>query len=586
MYLTQTSYRQQHALLNKYSNASGSLAEQFHHTQPNIYNLQKLVEVMHYNMDSRPRLVFADLWTIVAGHLTGTALHSNPAIAMYAVDSFRQLSIQYLQRGELEVFEFQRRFLKPLETVMAKSGQVSTKELLLNCVDRIMQVFRTDSKDLESEAGLKPKGGLRSGWVPILTILGFGGRDHDAGISRMSFKILTDEIKECLDDVGQGSVLLAEHFVETVNALLMFVSGPHEDVSLLAIDRLLSLTRYLIDDSFAPPQLKRRQTPSSTPVHSNDGGVKQELELWWPILLGLSRSVGDARMSVRSKGLVTLVGVIEEHFFPSENGPAVSEADDPVQTLQLVFRGILTPMLEFSEIGSQDGQVPRLPSDLERFLNLPKVPKVADEGAAEETEYTGWLETMFDPFMDACISICLRATRVFENDTLLEEIFAILNNCLLSDSGALAVRGMWRLEQFVTSDLDPSLLTDGIWATTSHMLKRCLSVRGLPSVPRPSTADSTDGQTDDDKAQEEEYAQEVREFILEDNMLSERRYVGSNATMIIGILLTSDRFSEAIGLRLRLFLVAGVGRAINEWERAASLLAAQNTKVVPSFYNP
>ena len=37
---------------------------------------------------------------------------------MYAVDSFRQLSIHFLKFKELVVFEFQRRFLKPLETVM------------------------------------------------------------------------------------------------------------------------------------------------------------------------------------------------------------------------------------------------------------------------------------------------------------------------------------------------------------------------------------------------------------------------------------------------------------------------------------
>jgi hypothetical protein len=474
---------------------------------------------------------------------------------------------------------------------MAKSEQVSTKELLLNCVDRIMHVFRSDSKDLDdTEAGLKPKGGLRSGWVPILTILGFGGRDRDEAISRMSFKILKDEINECLDDVGKAGVLLAEHFVETVNALLMFVSGFHEEVSLLAIDQLVSLARFLVDDSFAPPQLRRRTMSAATSFHSNDADVKQELELWWPILLGLSKAVGDPRVDVRSKGLHTLVELIENHFFPSENSPAVSLDDDPIQTLQLIFRGILTPMLEFSEIGSQEGQLPRLPPDFERFLNLPKVAKVTDEGVVEETAYTGWLETMFDPFMDACISICLRATRVFEDESFVEEIFAILNNCLLSDSGTLAVRGMWRLEQFVTSDLDPSLVTDGIWATTSHMLRRCLSVRGLPSEPRPAVVESTDEQTDESKAQEkeyrEEYAQEVREYVLEDNMLSDRRYVGGNATTIIGLLLTSDRFSEAIGLRWRLFLIAGLGRAIADWERAASLLATQNTKAVPALSNP
>ncbi len=122
------------------------------------------------------------------------------------------------------------------------------------------------------------------------------------------------------------------------------------------------------------------------------------------------------------------------------------------------------------------------------------------------------------------------------------------------------------------------------------MLRRGLSVRGLPSEPRPEPVESTDEQTDESKAQEkeyrEEYAQEVREFVLEDNMLSDRRYVGGNATTIIGLLLTSDRFSGAIGLRWRLFLIAGLGRAIDDWERAASLLASDNTKAVAELYNP
>lgn len=158
-----------------------------HQTQPNIYNLQKLVEATHYNMASRTRLLFADLWVTVANHLTGTALHSNPAIAMYAVDSFRQLSIQYLQRDELEVFEFQKRFLKPLETIMAQSRQSSTKELLLSCVARLIHVFGSTDSTAQPQA----KGGLRSGWVPLLTILGLGGQDSDAGIAQLSFKTLS-----------------------------------------------------------------------------------------------------------------------------------------------------------------------------------------------------------------------------------------------------------------------------------------------------------------------------------------------------------------------------------------------------------
>jgi len=583
--LTHVSYRQQHALLGSYSGNGGNHAgDQFHHSQPNIYNLQKLVEVMHYNMHSRPRMIFADLWTIVAVHLTGTALHVNPAIAMYAVDSFRQLSIQYLQRDE--VFEFQRRFLKPLETVMEKSDQVTTKELLLNCIDRIMAVCRTESTELDREAGVKQKGGLQSGWVPILSILGFGGRDADLGISRQSFKILSGEVKECLEDSSKVGVLLSEYFIETVNALLMFVNGPHEEVCLYAIDELVALAKYLADDSFAPPQLKRRATLSSNGVSPSpdDADGKQHLELWWPILLGLSQSVGDERISVRSKGLDALVGIIDNHFFPSGDSPSVALGEDEVQTLQLVFRGILTPLLEFAET---DGQVPRLPVDFERFLKLPKTPKSNGEVAVEETMCTGWLETTFDHFMDACISICLRSVRTFGDAALVEEIFAILNNCLLSDSGALAVRGLWRLEQFVTSDLDSNIVTDDVWVTVSHMLRRCLTLRGLPSQSKPApAADSAEGPTEEQKAHAEAYVEESREFVLEDNMFSDRRYVGSNATEIVGLLLTSDRFSETIGLRWRLFLIGGLGRAIQDWEQAAAILEDQKVKAAPSFFSP
>jgi hypothetical protein len=251
--LNQVNYRQKHALLNSNTNTHAP-GDQFHHTQPNIYNLQKLVEVTHYNMVSRPRLLFSDIWTTVANHLTYTALHSNPAIAMYAVDSFRQLSIQYLQRDELEVFEFQRRFLKPLETVMALSQQTSTKELLLNCVGRLMHVFGSNPGINDSSS--RRQGGLRSGWVPILTILGIGGRDSDEAIALMSFNTLSSEIKLCLHDNKHPDVLLTEHFVETVNALLMIVGGPHDDISVRAIDQIVALTDALADGTI-PPQVTK-----------------------------------------------------------------------------------------------------------------------------------------------------------------------------------------------------------------------------------------------------------------------------------------------------------------------------------------
>jgi Domain of unknown function (DUF1981)/Sec7 domain len=554
--LNQVNYRQKHARVS---------GDQFHHTQPNIYNLQKLVEVTHYNMASRPRLLFSDIWIIVADHLTYTALHSNSAVAMYAVDSFRQLSIQYLQRDELEVFEFQRRFLKPLETVMALSQQTSTKELLLNCVGRLMHVFGTGASEKES-APIR-KGGLRSGWVPILTILGIGGCDSDAGIAQTSFKALSDEIHLCLDDSFHPDILLAEHFVDTVNALLNMNESPHSDISIHAVDQLVKLTDALAEGKISPMHNRRKLQSSSSNLlaeTSNEDESSQHLELWWPIMLGLSRAVGDSRIEVRAKSLEVLFGMINKHFFPSDLG---AEDTSPFETIQLIFRGILNSVLEFAESSTDDGPAPSLPMDFERVIVDPKDAKNLSESRADDPASSLWIETTFDAFMDACIGLCVRSLRNTNESVLVEEIFALLNSCLLSDSGALAVKGLLRLEQFVTSELNPATLSDDVWATVSHMLQRCLTVRGLPKKPPVA-----DGASEEDvKGLEIEYAQSCKEFTAEDHMLSYRRYIGSNATMVVGFLLCNSRFS--MGLRWRLFLIKWLHRGIREWD-AASLFVS------------
>ena len=560
--LNHVSYRQQHALLAG-SSSHGGADSQFHHSQPNIYNLQKLVEVAHYNMESRPRLVFAELWSTIAEHLTQTSLHKNPALAMYAVDSFRQLSIQFLKRDELEAFEFQRRFLKPLETVMAQSKQSSTKELLLNCVARVIQVFDVPA---DATSVNNTKGGLRSGWVPLLVILGLGCRDHDLHIAKMSQDILMSQISQCMKSPNQQStttsVLLTEHFPEAVDAVFMCVNGPHTELSMEAIEVCSSLAHYLVDENAETPHVKQRVigAPSAGDVDGSTSSIAipaatQDLELWWPLLLGISRASGedDRPEEFRIQALNALFGIINQEFFTA------AEVEDRIQRLQLVFRGILTPMLEFAEVGSGE-YPPYLPKDFERFLSA-SGSTVDSQGDVQGS--SGWLDTMFDPFIDSSIALCKRSIDECQTTALVEEVFAILNHCLVSDSGSLAVRGVARLEQFVTSDLDPTLVTDNVWATVCHMLSRCLVVRGLPRRRTSSESDKTD---------QEDYEMEVREFVAEESMLPDRRYVGGNVVMVIGNLLSSDRTSNAMGFRWRLFLMEGLAAGIVAWEEAASLL--------------
>jgi hypothetical protein len=64
----------------------------------------------------------------------------------------------------------------------------------------------------------------------------------------------------------------------------------------------------------------------------------------------------------------------------------------------------------------------------------------------------------------------------------------------------------------------------------------------------------------------------VREFMAEDEMFSDRRYIGSNTIAVISKFLESERFAKTLGLRWRLFLVTSVGKGICDWESAAAIL--------------
>jgi brefeldin A-inhibited guanine nucleotide-exchange protein len=45
-------------------------------------------------------------------------------VAFFAVDSLRQLSMKFLEKGEFPNFRFQKEFLKPFEVIMKKNPYV------------------------------------------------------------------------------------------------------------------------------------------------------------------------------------------------------------------------------------------------------------------------------------------------------------------------------------------------------------------------------------------------------------------------------------------------------------------------------
>ncbi len=151
----------------------------------------------------------------------------------------------------------------------------------------------------------------------------------------------------------------------------------------------------------------------------------------------------------------------------------------------------------------------------------------------------------------------------------------MLNSCLLSDSGHLAVKGLRRLLQFVTQDLELKDVSDDTWATVSHMLSRVLSIRGLPPALVPDVEGSSDEQKDQVR---NDHAETMNEFIREQRFFSNRRYIGCNAAMVIGSLLTDEKFVESMGMQWFILLTSGLGKGIKEWERAAEIIDSKTTR--------
>ena len=53
------------------------------------------------------RLVWTRIWSVLADFFIEVGCHANLAVAMYAVDSLRQLAMKFLERDELANFSFQ-----------------------------------------------------------------------------------------------------------------------------------------------------------------------------------------------------------------------------------------------------------------------------------------------------------------------------------------------------------------------------------------------------------------------------------------------------------------------------------------------
>jgi len=132
---------------------------------PRKFALQNLVEVADLNMD-RIRYVWGRIWRLLSEHFCLVGSHANLMVAIYAIDSLRQLADKFLLKEEFKSFNFQKDFLKPFETIMFNNLHTRSeiKDYIVMCVANI--------------CGTKTAA-IKSGWSVIINIFTLAAQDTE-----------------------------------------------------------------------------------------------------------------------------------------------------------------------------------------------------------------------------------------------------------------------------------------------------------------------------------------------------------------------------------------------------------------------
>ncbi|KAL2555467.1 HOPM interactor 7 [Forsythia ovata] len=249
-----------------------------------VFSLQKLVEISYYNM-ARIRMVWARIWSVLANHFISAGSHRDEKVAMYAIDSLRQLGMKYLERAELANFTFQNDILKPFVVLMRSSRSESIRRLIVDC---IVQMIKSKV------------GSIKSGWRSVFMIFTAAADDDLEPIVESAFENVEQVVLEHFDQV------VGDCFMDCVNCLIGFANNKSSHrISLKAIALLRICEDRLAEGLIPGGALKPIDT------HADETCDVTE-HYWFPMLAGLSDLTSDPRAEVRNCALEVLFDLLNE----------------------------------------------------------------------------------------------------------------------------------------------------------------------------------------------------------------------------------------------------------------------------------
>ncbi|CAL0317405.1 unnamed protein product [Lupinus luteus] len=276
-----------------------SISELQSPTDPRVFGLTKIVEIAHYNMN-RIRLVWSRIWNVLSDFFVSVGLSENLSVAIFAMDSLRQLAMKFLEREELANYNFQNEFLRPFVIVMQKSNSTEIRELIVRCISQMV---------------LSRVSNVKSGWKSVFMVFTAAAADERKNIVLLAFETMEKIVREFFPYITETETMT---FTDCVRCLLTFTNSRfNSDVSLNAIAFLRFCAVRLADGGLV---CNKSTFDGSSVIATNGVSDKQactdkddHVSFWNPLLSGLSKLTSDPRSAIRKSSLEVLFNILKDH---------------------------------------------------------------------------------------------------------------------------------------------------------------------------------------------------------------------------------------------------------------------------------
>lgn len=389
-----------------------STEELSHPNNPRMFSLQKIVEISYYNM-GRIRLQWSRMWAVLGDHFNKVGCSQDEAIAFFAIDSLRQLSMKFIEKGEFSNFRFQKDFLRPFEVIMKRTQLPTIRDFVVRCINQMVN-------------SQSPK--IMSGWKNIFSVFRLAAIDSDSAIVELAFGTTFHIINNIFEKNFNAMI---DSFQDAVKCLSEFACNQNfRDTSMEAIGLIKTCAEYVckegksikiyhLDNDNQMLSSLKRPLSSPPPLKAGSAASVADGELdegqgiwvrgWFPILFELSCIVVTCNLDVRTQALTVMFGIIKSYG----NSFRIEWWQD---LFQIIFR-------------------------IFDYMKLP------NEGQVEKSE---WMNTTCDHTLYAVVDVFTQFFHVL-GPRLLPQLYAQLLWCVSQENEQLARSGTNCLENLVIS---------------------------------------------------------------------------------------------------------------------------------------